>query len=95
MSNAISVRNNDAESRFEVEGEGQLAVLEYRLRGDRIVFIHTGVPEPMAGQGIGSALARAGLNFARANGLTVVPYCPFVRSYIERHPEFQDLVERS
>ena len=86
------VVNNPEAGRFETEVEGELAVAEYRLRGDRIEFTHTSVPEPLEGQGIGSALARHGLEHARREGLTVVPTCPFIRSYIDRHPEYQELV---
>lgn len=85
------ITHNEAESRFEIHLDGHLAELDYRLRRNRIVFIHTGVPEALEGRGVGSALARHGLTFARAGGLRVVPYCPFVRAYIERHPEYQDL----
>jgi predicted GNAT family acetyltransferase len=55
-------------------------------------LIHTEVPEPLSGRGIASRLAHAALVYARENGLRVIPTCPFVRSYLERHPEFQELV---
>lgn len=88
----IKVTNNEAAHRFEVVEEGHLAELDYQRQGNRIVFTHTGVPAALEGRGIGGALARAGLEFARANDLQVVPLCPFVRSYIERKPEYQPLV---
>jgi uncharacterized protein len=53
---------------------------------------NTGVPEELAGRGIGSALANAGLKYAREQGLQVIPKCESVASYIEKHPEFSDLV---
>jgi len=79
--------------RFELELGGHTAILEYRMDGGSIVFTHTGVPKAIGGRGIGSQLARAGLEYARANGYRVRPLCWFVAGYIERHPEYQDLLE--
>ncbi|RMF40140.1 MAG: N-acetyltransferase, partial [Anaerolineae bacterium] len=56
-------------------------------------FTHTGVPEAIGGRGIGSKLARAGLKYARQQGYRVRPLCWFVAGYIQRHPEYQDLLE--
>jgi predicted GNAT family acetyltransferase len=89
---AFQVENNPAAGRFEAVIDGQLAQAQYRRVGERILFTHTEVPEQLEGRGIASQLARAGLDFARAEGLTVVPLCPFIASYIERHPEYKDLV---
>jgi predicted GNAT family acetyltransferase len=89
---AISVTNNEAEHQFEARVDGQLAVLVYNRNGDRIVFTHTLVPEVLEGRGIASVLARTALEDARARRLRVVPLCPFVRGYIERHPEYRTLV---
>lgn len=88
----MDVVNNERESRFEVEVDGELAVTEYSQAGDRIEFTHTKVPESLEGEGVGSALARAGLDHARSEGLEVVATCHFISSYIDRHPEYQDLV---
>ena len=88
-----SVTNNEAQNRFELEKDGQTAVSEYRRRNGTIVFTHTEVPLQLEGQGIGNTLARAALDYARSEGLRVVPRCRFIAAYIKRHPEFQDLVE--
>jgi hypothetical protein len=88
----IQVHNNEAAHRFEVIADGVLAELDYQRQGDQIIFTHTEVPAVLEGRGIGGALAKAGLEFAHANQLQVVPLCPFVRSYIERKPEYQPLV---
>jgi predicted GNAT family acetyltransferase len=81
--------------RFTVTADGETAKLVYHTEGDQIIFTHTGVPSALEGRGIGSALAKAGLEYARAQGMAVVPLCPFVRSYIERKPEYQPLVQKS
>ncbi len=86
------VRNNAAAKRYELEADGQLAIAEYRLRPGRISLTHTEVPEALSGRGIGTRLVRAALDDARAKGLKVVPTCPFVKHYIETHPEERDLL---
>ena len=83
---------NQAKSRFEAHEDGSVAFLEYRLRPGEVVMVHTEVPEELEGRGIGSQLARAGLDYARIHGLNVIPNCPFVASYIKRHPEYLNLV---
>jgi predicted GNAT family acetyltransferase len=57
-----------------------------------VVFTHTEVDAAFGGQGIGGQLARAALDDVRARGLRVVPKCPFIRSWIDKHPEYADLV---
>ncbi len=87
-----NVIHNEAEQRFELAAGGQTAVASYRIEGDRISFTHTVVPEEVEGQGVGSRLVRAALDEVRGRGLKVVPLCYFVKGYIERHPEYQDLL---
>ena len=86
------VRNNEAASQYELEVEGRLTLAAYRLRDGRITFTHTEVPDELEGRGIGSKLVKAAFEDARAQGLKVVPACPFVKHYIEKHPEMQDLL---
>jgi predicted GNAT family acetyltransferase len=86
------VRNNEADNRYELEVDGQLAIAEYRLRPGRISFTHTEVPDALEGRGIGKRLIKAALDDARAQLLKVVPICAFVKHYIETHPEEQDLL---
>ncbi len=88
------VINNPAEQRFEVTIEGHMAVAEYRLSADRIIFTHTEVPPDLQGRGIANQLAHTALEHARDHHLAVVPLCPFIASYIERHPEYQSLLYR-
>jgi len=87
-----SVIDNKAEQEFELTVDGYRAVAAYQLEGDTIVFTHTLVPPAIEGRGVGSRLIRAALDSARDQGLRVVPQCPFVRAFIERHPEYRDLV---
>jgi predicted GNAT family acetyltransferase len=87
------VRNNEAESRYELERDGETAFAAYSVDGDSIVFDHTVVPETLEGRGVGSALVEGALDDARGRGLKVVPLCSFVKGWIERHPEAQDLVD--
>jgi predicted GNAT family acetyltransferase len=92
MATRPSVTNNAAENRFETVTDHGMAMLRYFPRGDVLDLAHTAVPQAAEGQGIGGALAHAALEHARAKGLKVIPSCPFVRSYLEKHKEFADLV---
>jgi uncharacterized protein len=92
MNPGDNVIDNRAESRFELGGDGFLAELIYRRRANRLVLVHTEVPDAMSGQGIGGRLVRAAVDRAAAEGLTVVPLCPFARRWLERHPESADQV---
>lgn len=89
------VVHDEAGHRFMVTDAGSTAELVYRTSGNQIIFTHTEVPAELEGRGIGSALAKAGLEHARQEEMEVVPLCPFVRSYIERKPEYQPLVSKS
>ncbi len=93
VENAPVIEHNEGESRFETTVGGQHAVAAYARDGDEIVFTHTLVPQPYEGRGIGNALARAGLDFALSEKLTVVPQCEFIAAYVESHPEYQHLVK--
>ena len=88
----LTVTHNEAARRFELVIDGLRALLTYRRFPDRIVFDHTEVPIPLEGQGLAAKLARFGLDFARDNRLRVVPLCPYVSSFIRKHPGYQDLV---
>ena len=88
-----TVRDNPEESRYEIrDGDRVLGLAAYERRGETTVFTHTEI-DPDAGQdGLGSSLVRAALDDVRSKGGSVVPQCPFVRGWIERHQDYADLV---
>jgi len=88
-----TVRDAPEAQRYEIlDGERVLGLAAYERRGDTLVFTHTEV-DPDAGEsGLGSTLVRAALDDVRSHGGRVVPLCPFVRGWIQRHPEYADLV---
>jgi len=88
----IRVLHNEAAHRFETQVDGETAVLLYRREGGTITFVHTRVPEGIARHGVGSELVRTSLEFAKSQGLTVVPLCPFAAAYLRSHSEYLDLV---
>ncbi len=88
----MEIIQNPERNRFEAQLGAQLAVVEYIDRGEKIVFTHTEVPPGHEGKGIGSQLARHVLDYAREQGKTVMPLCPYIAAYIRRHVEYQDLV---
>jgi predicted GNAT family acetyltransferase len=90
------VRDNPDARRYDVfTDDGQLAgFAQYVKRAGRVIFTHTEIDDAFEGKGLGSRLARAVLDDARAHELRVVPLCPFIAAYLERHPEYQDLVDQ-
>ncbi len=90
----VTVQDAPERHRFEaVAASGEVAgFAAYQRRDGRIVFTHTEVDDAFEGQGVGGRLARAGLDAARAEGLRVVPRCPFIKAWIDRHPDYADLV---
>lgn len=91
---STAVRDNPAESRYELFVDGQLAgFAQYRADGKRITLYHTEVEPGYEGKGLGDELARVALGEVRRRGLVLVPLCPFIAAYIRRHPDdFLDLV---
>ncbi|HKD82360.1 MAG TPA: GNAT family N-acetyltransferase [Candidatus Angelobacter sp.] len=80
--------------RFEMERDGHVAYLEYNLAGKVLQLIHSEVPEALRGHGMASELAHSALEWARENGVKVDVICPSVAAYLEKHPEYSDLVLR-
>jgi len=90
---AILVTDNAERARYEVSVDGAPAgFAAYRLQGSTVVFTHTEVDNTHGGRGVGSELVGRALDDVRERGLRVRPLCPFVRSYIGRHPAYRELV---
>lgn len=88
------VRDNAERKRFEIDlGDGTFAFAQYNLISGEIIFTHTEVPEAHGGQGLGTALIKAGLAAARERGLKVIPLCPFFAAYMQKHDDVQDLLD--
>ena len=84
---------NTEKNRFELNVENAIAFIEFeKLEPNVLDLVHTEVPEELAGKGVGSKLVAGALNYIKHNGLKLVPSCSFVKSYIAKHSEWQDLV---
>jgi len=87
-----NVIDNKERQQFQVILPDDIAFVEYRWRGDEMALMHTVVPEKYEGRGIASALAKYVLEHARESGIKVLPYCPYISTYLTRHPEYNDVV---
>jgi len=92
----VEVDDDPARHRFEARVDGRLAAFaSYERTDGGITFLHTETLPAFEGRGVGSRLAHAALDDARRRGLRVTPRCPFFAQYIEHHPDYADLVDRS
>ena len=93
MNETVDVRNNPEQNRYEIRlGDQMAGFAEYMLNDGLITFTHTEIDPAFEGQGIGSQLVRHALDDVRARGdRSVLPLCPFVKGWMARHPENQDL----
>ena len=91
-----TVTDAPEDSRYEIrDGDRLLGQAAYQRRGTQVVFTHTEVDDSQEHSGLGSRLVRSALDDVRGRGETVVPLCSFVAGWIQRHPEYQDLVDSS
>ena len=89
----ISVANDEQGRQFHAEIDGHRAHLDYaKLQDGTLNLIHTEVDPALRGKGVGEAVVRFALDSARSGGSKVIPTCPFVKKFVERHPEYADLV---
>ena len=88
-----TVSDNPAQHRYELAVDGHVAASDYEIADGVITFVHTEVPPELGGKGIGSKLIKGALDQVRAGGLKVIAQCPFVKAYIEKHPEYADLLK--
>jgi predicted GNAT family acetyltransferase len=85
--------NNRTRHRFELEVDGHIAASYYEIAGPVITFVHTEVPPELGGKGVGSKLIGGALDQVRSEGLKVIAQCPFVKAYIDKHPDYADLLK--
>ena len=85
--------NNKAHHRYELAVDGHIAATYYKIADGVITFIHTEVPPELGGKGIGSKLIKGALDQVRSEGLKVIAQCPFVKAYIDKHPDYADLLK--
>lgn len=90
----IPLKQNRADRTFEMDINGDIAFIGYEEDGDTITLTHTEVPEVLEGKGIGSVLVTKTLNYIESEGHKIIVQCPFVASYIKRHPEWERLVKK-
>jgi predicted GNAT family acetyltransferase len=91
---AVTVVDAPDQRRFEVRvGDEVAGFAQYVRRAGRLIFVHTEVSDEWSGRGLATTLATGALDAARAEGASVVPLCPFIASFIEDHPDYQDLVD--
>lgn len=88
----LTINHNEQAQRFETTVDGHTGYISYQQQTDALVYDHMIVPPALGGQGVGSALVKHALNYARDHKKKVVPQCSFVASYIDKHPNYQDLV---
>lgn len=91
----LPVTNNEKQMQFEIHSNGELALLQYRFYKKDIALMHTEVPETLQNRGIASMLAHHAFEWAREHDKKVMVYCPFVAAYLKRHPEYNELIDKS
>jgi uncharacterized protein len=94
MSTTLAVERNDARCRYEGRREGELvSLVDYVLRGDTMIVIHTGTESRWRGNGFAAQVTQAALDDARTRGLHVVARCPYTADFISSHPAYADLLD--
>ena len=88
----LSISDNQQNQQFEIFLEDERAYLEYRIKEGALYLMHTEVPDKLGGKGIASALAAHAFNYARTHHMKIKAYCPFVVSWLKKHPEQMDIV---
>jgi predicted GNAT family acetyltransferase len=86
------LRIDAVSNRLELDIAESTAFIEYKLSGHTLFLIHTEVPHELEGKGVGGAIVQKALQYAKDNDYKIVPICPFVQSYLQRHKEWNDIV---
>ena len=91
---STEVRDNRDRQRYEIREDGVLAgFVQYNMRGGRLILVHTEIDDAHEGHGLAGILVRGALDDIRTRGLRIVPVCPYVDHFIQKHPEYDDLVD--
>lgn len=90
----FKIRENIEKKRFETEVENKIALIEYIRAEDKMYLTHTEVPKELEGKGIASSMAKQVLQQIKDENLKLVPLCPFIASYIRRHPEWKEILAK-
>jgi len=90
----LEVIHNPAKNRFETWIDNQLSKLDYLLDEDTIVLTHVGVYPEHRGQGVAGKLVEVALKYAEENSFRVIPMCPYIATYIRRHPQYMGLTKQ-
>ncbi len=94
MSDKPEIINNEEQQQFEYRAGDELATLTYKFYKKDIAFMHTNVPDSLAGKGIASALAEYAFEYAKKINKKIMVYCPFVAAYLRKHPELKDQLDK-
>jgi len=87
------ITNNSIKHRYELAVDGHIAATYYEIADGVITFVHTEVPPELGGKGVGSKLVKGALDQVRSDGLKVIARCPFVKGWIDKHPDYADLLK--
>lgn len=88
----MKITNNESVNRYELHVNGSMAKIDYQRNGSQIFLNHTEVPPELGGKGIGSKLVSLVLEDIDQQGLRLIPFCPFVKKYIQKHPEWNRIL---
>jgi uncharacterized protein len=91
----LQISRNAPMNRFETQVDGELCVLDYKQRDGVLNILHVGVPDAVSGRGIAAELTKTALETARREGLRVRLRCTYAIAYVERHPQYRDLVDQA
>ena len=90
----VNVRHEPKANRFAARIGDKIAYLSYEKEGEKILnYAHTWTPPKHRGKGIAAKITKAALDYARENGFSVIPSCPYVNTFIKKHPEYQDMIK--
>ncbi|MBS1600903.1 MAG: N-acetyltransferase [Bacteroidetes bacterium] len=88
----LKLKVNEELHQLELEIEGHIALIKYKIDGQHLFLIHTEVPAELRGKGAGNAIIEKALHYAKDKGYKIIPICPFVQAYLKRHPDWNEIV---